>query len=47
MEIELPPFVLAHLLDELSNAEYRLAYGASEKLQLGSVVAAFATARCG
>lgn len=45
MEIELPPAVMVHLLDELSNTEERLAHGGSERLQLGSLVGAFATAR--
>lgn len=45
MEIELPPEVMMHLLDEMSNTEERLAHGGSERLQLGSLVGAFATAR--
>lgn len=45
MEIELPPAVMVHLLDEMSNTEERLAHGASERLQLGSLVGTFATAR--
>eukprot|EP00903_Cladosiphon_okamuranus_P011117 g10493.t1 len=45
MEIELPPAVMVHLLDEMSNTEERLAHGGSERLQLGSLVGAFATAR--
>ncbi|CAM9590378.1 unnamed protein product [Ectocarpus sp. 6 AP-2014] len=45
MEIELPAAVMVHLLDEMSNTEERLAHGGSERLQLGSLVGAFATAR--
>ncbi len=45
MEIELPPAVMVLLLDEMSNTEERLAHGGSERLQLGSLVGAFATAR--
>lgn len=45
MEIELPPEVMVHLMDEMSNTEERLAHGGSERLQLGSLVGAFATAR--
>lgn len=46
LEIELPPEVMVHLLDEMSNTEERLSHGGSERLQLGSLVGAFATARC-
>lgn len=45
MDIELPAPVMVHLLDEMSNTEERLAHGGSERLQLGSLVGAFATAR--
>ncbi|CAM9725616.1 unnamed protein product [Scytosiphon promiscuus] len=45
MDIELPAAVMVHLLDEMSNTEERLAHGGSERLQLGSLVGAFATAR--
>lgn len=45
LEIELPPEVMMHLMDEMSNVEERLAHGGSERLQLGSLVGAFATAR--
>lgn len=45
MNIELPAAVMVHLLDEMSNTEERLAHGGSERLQLGSLVGAFATAR--
>lgn len=45
LEIELPQEVMMHLMDEMSNVEERLAHGGSERLQLGSLVGAFATAR--
>lgn len=45
MDIDLPSEVMVHLLDEMSNTEERLAHGGSERLQLGSLVGAFATAR--
>jgi hypothetical protein len=32
---ELPDSVVAHLMDKLSNIEFRLSHGVSEKLQLG------------
>ena len=43
--IQLPDAVMAHLLDRLSTIEFRLSHGVSEKLQLGSLVAAFVVAR--
>lgn len=45
MQVELPSEVMVHVMDELSNTEERLAHGGSERLQLGSLVGAFATAR--
>uniref|UniRef100_A0A7S2XZS5 AAA+ ATPase domain-containing protein n=1 Tax=Fibrocapsa japonica TaxID=94617 RepID=A0A7S2XZS5_9STRA len=39
--VQLPPAVLCPLLSELSNIEYRLSSGASDKLQLGALVGAF------
>jgi replication factor C subunit 3/5 len=45
--VGLPPNVLVELVDKLADMEYRLAYGTSEKLQLGSLVAAFMDAREG
>jgi replication factor C subunit 3/5 len=33
------------LCEKLADIEYRLAYGTSERLQLGSLVAAFSLAR--
>lgn len=41
----LPPKVQAELVDKLADVEYRLAYGTSEKLQLGALVGAFYRAR--
>mmetsp|Transcript_24770 Transcript_24770/g.32032 ORF Transcript_24770/g.32032 Transcript_24770/m.32032 type:complete len:353 (-) Transcript_24770:56-1114(-) len=43
--VDLPPEVMCHLLMALSNIEYRLSSGTSDKLQLGALVGAFATAR--
>ncbi len=45
LRISFPPKALALLLDQLSNVEYRLAFGTSEKLQAGSLVAAFQLAK--
>jgi replication factor C subunit 3/5 len=42
---ELPDAVMSHLMDKLSNVEFRLANGVSEKLQIGAVVGAFTIAR--
>lgn len=42
---ELPDAVTAYLLDKLSNVEYRLSNGTSEKLQMGALVGAFTVAR--
>lgn len=44
-QLELPNEVLVTLMDKLSDIEYRLSHGASEKLQLGSLVAAFIIGR--
>eukprot|EP00613_Pedinella_sp_CCMP2098_P034661 CAMPEP_0171729110 /NCGR_PEP_ID=MMETSP0991-20121206/27407_1 /TAXON_ID=483369 /ORGANISM="non described non described, Strain CCMP2098" /LENGTH=358 /DNA_ID=CAMNT_0012323403 /DNA_START=6 /DNA_END=1082 /DNA_ORIENTATION=+ len=41
----LPPAVLAQLLDDMSTIEWRLAAGASEKVQLAALVGAFMVAR--
>lgn len=43
--IDFPPTVRIHILKELADIEYRLAIGTSEKLQLGSLVSVFYTAR--
>lgn len=40
-----PPHVRASIVEKLADVEHRLACGASERLQLGSLVAAFALAR--
>ena len=45
MNLEFPDEVTAYLLDKLSNVEYRLSHGVSEKIQLGSLVGAFVIAR--
>lgn len=45
LQFELPDRILSLLLDKLSNVEYRLSHGASEKLQLGALVASFILAR--
>jgi replication factor C subunit 3/5 len=42
---ELPDPTSAYLLDKLSNVEYRLSNGVSEKLQIGALVGAFTVAR--
>lgn len=42
---ELPDQVAAYLMDKLSNIEYRLSNGVSERLQLGALVGAFVIAR--
>jgi len=41
----LPQAALAHLLNELSNIEHRLAFGTSQELQTASLVASFVQAR--
>lgn len=43
--IDFPPTVRIYILKELAEIEYRLAIGTSEKLQLGSMVSVFYTAR--
>jgi len=45
MGMELPPGVLAVLLDGMSNVEHRLAFGTDEKLQAASLVGVFTQAR--
>lgn len=42
---ELPDQVTAYLMDKLSNVEYRLSNGVSEKIQVGAMVGAFIIAR--
>jgi len=41
LHTSLPPSTLIFILDKLSDIEYRLAFGTSEKLQLGSLVGIF------
>ncbi|VDK32521.1 unnamed protein product [Taenia asiatica] len=43
--VKMPDSVKVELIAVLSDVEYRMSYGASEKLQLGAVCAAFADAR--
>lgn len=43
--IGMPPQVRIALVEAMADIEHRLAFGTSERLQLGSLVAAFATAR--
>lgn len=45
MAMELPPGVLAVLLDGMSDVEHRLAFGTDEKLQAASLVGVFTQAR--
>jgi len=43
--IVLPDAAISYLMDKLSDIEFRLSQGASEKLQLGSFVGAFTVVR--
>ena len=43
--MDLPPGVLAVMLDGMSNVEHRLAFGTDEKLQAASLVGVFTQAR--
>lgn len=43
--LDLHDKVVAYVLDKLSNIEYRLSHGVSEKLQLGAFVGVFTVAR--
>ncbi|XP_028400424.1 replication factor C subunit 5-like [Dendronephthya gigantea] len=43
--VEFPASVRMHLLDKMADIEHRLASGTSEKVQLGSLLAAFQVAR--
>jgi len=45
VRVNMPPSILAYVLDELSNIEYRLAFGTSDRLQLGALVAVFQIAK--
>jgi DNA polymerase III delta prime subunit len=42
---DLPDQAMGYLMDKLSNVEYRLSHGASEKIQIGAVVGMFVVAR--
>lgn len=44
-DTEFPDRVAAHIMDKLSNIEFRLSHGVSEKLQLGALVGLFVVAR--
>ncbi|XP_071946391.1 replication factor C subunit 5-like [Antedon mediterranea] len=44
-KVEFPANVRVHLLEKMADVEYRLASGTNEKIQLGSLVAAFQIAR--
>ena len=43
--VGMPAKVRIPLVEALADVEHRLAFGTSERLQLGSLVAAFSTAR--
>ncbi|GAB5033263.1 replication factor c subunit 5, partial [Nannochloropsis oceanica] len=43
--VDFPNEVLGHIYSSLADIEYHLASGASERLQLGGMVGAFAYAR--
>ena len=43
-QIEMPSKIRIELIDRMADVEYRLAYGTSEKLQLGALVGAFSQA---
>lgn len=43
--VEFPPHVRIFLLEKMADVEHRLSAGCSEKLQLGSLVAAFDTVK--
>ena len=45
--ISMPPKVRIELVTRLAETEHRLAYGTSDKLQLGAVCGAFADAKEG
>ncbi len=42
---DLPDSAMAYVMDKLSNIEYHLSHGASEKLQVGALVGAFVGVR--
>lgn len=43
----MPEAVRIELINKMADVEYRLAFGTSEKLQLGALVGAFAEAKEG
>ena len=43
-QIEMPGKIRVELIDRMADVEFRLAYGTSEKLQLGALVGAFSQA---
>lgn len=43
----MPETVRIELINKMADVEYRLAFGTSEKLQLGALVGAFAEAKEG
>ncbi|XP_072272055.1 replication factor C subunit 5 isoform X1 [Pyxicephalus adspersus] len=43
--VDFPPSIRMHLLTKMADIEYRLASGTSEKIQLGSLIAAFQVTR--
>ena len=45
--IGMPEAVRIELINKMADVEYRLAFGTSEKLQLGALVGAFAEAKEG
>lgn len=45
--IGMPETVRIELINKMADVEYRLAFGTSEKLQLGALVGAFAEAKEG
>lgn len=45
--ISMPPAVRIKLVTKMAETEHRLAYGTSDKLQLGGICGAFAEARDG
>ena len=44
-KVSMPPKARIDLVSKLADAEYRLAFGTSDKLQLGSICGAFCEAR--
>ncbi|XP_065848181.1 replication factor C subunit 3 [Euphorbia lathyris] len=44
-KIKMPSDVRVHLINDMADIEYRLTFGCSEKLQLGSLIASFTRAR--